>query len=57
MGIVAGFGLVYLVCWLCKIDWQLMLMAMYSSTQSLARVQLNMPGGLLPFWSRKWVRK
>ena len=55
MGIVAGFGLVYVMCWLIKVDWQLMLMAMYSSTQSLPRVRMN--GGNLVLWSRKWVRK
>ena len=57
MGIVAGFGLVYLVCWLCEIDWQLMLVAMYSSAQSLPRVRLRMNGFNQIIWSSKWVRK
>ena len=57
MGIVAGFGLVYVFCWLIEVDWQLMLIAMYSSAQSVPRVRLRMNGFNQILWSYKWVRK
>ena len=57
MSTLAGLTVLYLVCWLARVDIELMLMAMYSSAQSLPQVQLNVPDGFPPFWSLKWVRK
>ncbi len=57
MSTLAGLMVLYLVCRLAQVDIELVLMALWSSTQSLPRVQMNMPGGLLPFWFLKWVRK
>jgi len=54
---LAGLMVLYLVCRLAQVDIELVLMALWSSTQSLPRVQLNMAGGLPPFWFLKWVRK
>lgn len=55
MGTLVGLIGLYLVCWLAEVDIELMLMALWSSTQSLPRVRMN--GVNVVLWSRKWVRK
>ncbi len=57
MSTLAGLTVLYLVCWLAQVDIELMLMAMYSSAQSLPRVQLRMNGVAPIIWTYKWVRK
>ena len=57
MSTLAGLMVLYLVCWLAQVDIELVLMAIYSSTQSLPRVQLRMNGADKIMWSSKWVYK
>jgi hypothetical protein len=54
---LAGLTVLYLVCWLAQVDIELVLMALWSSTQSLPRVRLRMNGADKIMWSSKWVYK
>jgi hypothetical protein len=54
---LAGLTVLYLVCWLAQVDIELVLMALWSSTQSLPRVRLRMNGANKIMWSSKWVYK
>lgn len=57
MSTLAGLTVLYLVCWLAQVDIELVLMALWSSTQSLPRVRLRMNGADKIMWSSKWVYK
>ena len=57
MSTLAGLTVLYLVCWLAQVDIELVLMALWSSTQSLPRVRLRMNGANKIMWSSKWVYK
>jgi hypothetical protein len=54
---LAGLTVLYLVCWLAQVDIELVLMALWSSTQSLPRVRLRMNVADKIMWSSKWVYK
>ena len=57
MSTLAGLTVLYLVCWLAQVDIELVLMALWSSTQSLPRVRLRMNVADKIMWSSKWVYK